>query len=582
MGETLHSGKAQNSDCFDTTSGYECKCSTGFKNDPTSAGDFACIDIDECQQVSNDCDTNASCTNSEGSFSCACLPGFDGDGKLCSDINECSDSSTCHQNAVCTNLLGTHTCVCKDGYSGNGVSCTDSDECSEKTHTCSNQAECSNTDGSFTCQCLTGFTGNGTVCVDVDECEMNTDNCHSMADCTNTVGSFSCECLEGFLGDGVTCSQDICSICSDKATCDNTQCACPVGYSGSGVACQASARPVIPIERIPTISVRTGMCSDPFWYSIIPVPGASIITRLQETTWLPCISLARQNSIDVFVTINARYMRLGVTFMQDQVQSVVEDYNGLVAGIHFENPGPSGFVTSDWDEIFQFTKTAGLKISIEGYQSIYDMKTVNTVDQIVSFRDNIMKFPSSEPQLSSSFKAELETAISNSFVDGNKFVEMIFNVPLESMTSVLEYAQTQSVFMTDFKIENEFATSMPSYWKDFVQVLLEQSNLGRSGSNCGCTEIDECQDPTSCSENSSCTNTDGSFFCSCQNGFVKTTNQCVDVDECSQNLCDEKATCTNSVGSFECQCSDGYQGDGTKSGTGCIDINECTSARGGL
>ena len=568
----------QNSDCYDTTSGYECKCSAGFMHDPaaTTTNEFICIDIDECHQATSDCDTNASCINTEGSFSCACLAGFVGDGKFCTDINECSDSSACHENAICTNLLGTHTCVCQDGYTGNGVSCTDSDECEDKTHNCSNQAECSNTDGSFTCQCLQGFAGNGTDCEDVNECEMGTDNCHSMADCTNTPGSYSCSCFDGFSGDEVTCSQDICSICSDKATCDNTECACPVGYSGSGVACQASARPVIPIERIPTISVRTGMCSDPFWYSIISVPGATIITRLQETTWLPCISLARQNSIEVYVTINARYMRLGVTFMQDQIQGVLEDYNGFVVGIHFENPGPGGFVTTDWDEVFQFTKTAGLKISIEGYQSLYDMKTVNTADQIVSFRDNIMKFPSAEPQLSSSFKAELETAITNNFVDGNKFVEMIFDVPATSMTSVLDYAQTQSVYMTDFKIENEFATSMPSYWNDFVQLLAEQSNLGRSGSNCGCTEVDECQEPTSCPENSSCTNTDGSFFCSCENGFIKMTNECVDVDECNQNICHEKATCTNIVGSFECQCSDGFQGDGTESGTGCSDINECS------
>ena len=53
-------------------------------------------------------------------------------------------------------------------------------------------------------------------------------------------------------------------------------------------------------------------------------------------------------------------------------------------------------------------------------------------------------------------------------------------------------------------------------------------------------------------------------------------NECVDVDECSQNLCDEEATCSNNIGSYECQCSDGYHGDGTKSGTGCSDVNECT------
>jgi len=37
-----------------------------------------------------------------------------------------------------------------------------------------------------------------------------------------------------------------------------------------------------------------------------------------------------------------------------------------------------------------------------------------------------------------------------------------------------------------------------------------------------------------------------------------------DIDECAVNNggCNAEATCTNSVGSFTCSCTDGYQGDG--------------------
>ena len=39
---------------------------------------------------SNNCDTNAACTDTDGSFSCACKSGYAGDGVSCANIDECS------------------------------------------------------------------------------------------------------------------------------------------------------------------------------------------------------------------------------------------------------------------------------------------------------------------------------------------------------------------------------------------------------------------------------------------------------------------------------------------------------------
>ena len=41
-------------------------------------------DIDECASPETDeCDTNAECSNTEGSYTCSCRVGFTGDGKNC-------------------------------------------------------------------------------------------------------------------------------------------------------------------------------------------------------------------------------------------------------------------------------------------------------------------------------------------------------------------------------------------------------------------------------------------------------------------------------------------------------------------
>lgn len=50
-----------------------------------------------------------------------------------------------------------------------------------------------------------------------------------------------------------------------------------------------------------------------------------------------------------------------------------------------------------------------------------------------------------------------------------------------------------------------------------------------------------------------------------------------DVNECLDNPCAPGAGCDNIDGGYECSCPIGYEGDGTKEGTGCSDINECES-----
>ena len=113
-------------------------------------------------------------------------------------------------------------------------------------------------------------------------------------------------------------------------------------------------------------------------------------------------------------------------------------------------------------------------------------------------------------------------------------------------------------------------------------------------------DINECEvdDSNNCHENAQCTNTVGSFTCSCNPGYTGDGVNCtstllleigisydaiqvptwlyrdlirnpfylhVDVDECESddlNNCHENAQCTDTEGNYSCSCYLGYTGDG--------------------
>ncbi|KAF7144606.1 hypothetical protein RHSIM_Rhsim04G0078200 [Rhododendron simsii] len=75
-----------NTSCSNNTDGgsrgYRCSCLDGYKGNPyLSPG---CIDINECEDRNlNDCDGNATCTNTPGNFTCSCNEHYGGDGREC-------------------------------------------------------------------------------------------------------------------------------------------------------------------------------------------------------------------------------------------------------------------------------------------------------------------------------------------------------------------------------------------------------------------------------------------------------------------------------------------------------------------
>uniref|UniRef100_A0ABI7YTC8 Nidogen 1 n=1 Tax=Felis catus TaxID=9685 RepID=A0ABI7YTC8_FELCA len=168
-----------------------------------------------CYIGTHGCDTNAACRPGPGvQFACECSIGFRGDGRTCSDIDECSEQpSVCGSHAICNNHPGTFRCECVEGYQfseeGTCVAVVDQrpiNYCTTGLHDCDipQRAQCIYMGGSsYTCSCLPGFSGDGRACRDVDECQPS--QCHPDAFCYNTPGSFTCQCKPGYRGDGFHC-----------------------------------------------------------------------------------------------------------------------------------------------------------------------------------------------------------------------------------------------------------------------------------------------------------------------------------------------------------------------------------------
>ncbi|XP_060807459.1 latent-transforming growth factor beta-binding protein 4 [Amyelois transitella] len=190
-------------------------CPPGFRAGP----DDECIDIDECEERSDDCQhLSQHCINTHGHFFCQdhvskrCTPGFvinPTTGK-CEDINECEDiTEVCKRTEVCINLPGAYNCkskistlpklatkTCQEGtrIRPGGTICEDIDECREGTHLCDEFQNCINTFGGHECRCKNGFEldSSSGACVDIDECALKMDNCSPGTHCLNMLGTFTC------------------------------------------------------------------------------------------------------------------------------------------------------------------------------------------------------------------------------------------------------------------------------------------------------------------------------------------------------------------------------------------------------
>lgn len=214
--------------CVDSVGSWDCVCSEGYRGNG-----FTCTDINECRERTDDCHRNADCMNRSGSFSCACRTGFEdtggGTGRQCSDVDECARGlDDCGTNATCGNRSGGFSCACNAGFSGDGRACSDVNECLDPAlNDCHVNADCENQLGTYACTCRSGYRGSGLFCADIDECAEGTSGCGRNEVCINQMGApNTCVCAPGNSRD-------------ESGTC---QPSCGDGERGRGEACDDGNR----------------------------------------------------------------------------------------------------------------------------------------------------------------------------------------------------------------------------------------------------------------------------------------------------------------------------------------------------
>jgi len=70
-----------------------------------------------------------------------------------------------------------------------------------------------------------------------------------------------------------------------------------------------------------------------------------------------------------------------------------------------------------------------------------------------------------------------------------------------------------------------------------------------------CSDVDECKlGAHMCGEHANCTNTVGSYKCTCEVGFYHDGFSCQDINECraGSHTCDKYSNCVNLNGSYTC------------------------------
>ncbi|XP_070229901.1 adhesion G protein-coupled receptor E1 isoform X7 [Bos mutus] len=571
--------------CTNTSRSYYCSCKRGFLSSnglKTFKGPgVECKDIDECSQSPTPCGPNSICRNLPGRYRCSCMTGFSSPtgnnwipGKrghfTCRDVDECANPRSCPEHSTCHNSVGNYSCACNPGYisrsgkksfHGPGETCQDIDECSQKPPPCGPNSRCRNLPGRYECSCLTGFsspTGNNWIsgkpghftCTDINEC-LSHGVCPEHSECTNSLGSYRCSCKVGFTSGNSTCEDvDECAnprSCPEHSTCHNSvgsySCACNSGYiSRSGK--KSFQGPGETCQDIDECSQKPPPCG--------PNSRCRNLPGRYECSCLTGFSSPTGNN-----WISGKPGHFTCT-------DINECLSHGVCPEHSECTNSLG------------SYHCSCKVGFTSGNS-----TCEDVDECAN--------PRSCPEHSTCHNSLGSYSCVCKPGFQSRSGKKSFQGPGEMCQDIDECSQTPPTCGPNSSCRNLPGRYECSCLTGFSSPTGNNWIPGKSG-HFTCTDVDECANPRSCPEHSTCHNSLGSYSCVCNPGFQSRSGKnfqgpgetCEDVDECSRNstLCGPSSVCTNIPGKYSCSCLPGFFSPGVWSpekpeAFKCADIDEC-------
>ncbi|XP_064643492.1 uncharacterized protein LOC135497618 [Lineus longissimus] len=520
--------------CVNTPGGNFCTCDKDLKEGPNSS----CEGNPLCDKDNGGCDGNANCTDGQGRSVCVCKEGFDGDGKNCTDINECAlKQDECWGTRTCKNKEGGYTCDCKEGFKENTTTkeCEDIDECAEKTDDCKGNSTCVNLQGDFACVCMPGFRGE--PCEDIDECKEDIHPCSEYATCTNTIGNCTCDCNHGYKGDGIICEEeDECRLPSDcdtktsfcKVKDGQDICACKAGYKKVGDKCVDKNECVLKKDKChPKASCKNKepgyscTCKEGYKGDGFNCVDVDECKEKKDN----CHADAKCKNNDGSFKCKCKR-----GFTGDGVKKCDNDNECD----KLKSPCSPNAKCKDKPGSF----TCKCK---KGYRG--DGKNCTQINECDEGPHDCDVLNGKCKDLPGSFECECNPG----FTGDGKRCKDINECDLPDRCPP----------------ESKCINGRGSYTC--------QCNIGYALVGNSCDDIDECEGKP-CDSTAKCRNTQGSFKCTCPRGHWKTpSGKCVDINECLKYTPCNGKKCHNTPGSYECVCENGYE----QAGIYCVDVDEC-------
>lgn len=547
----------KNAACVAENHRGQCQCLTGFTGNPNDRNGCVPMFLDQCS-------SDAQCTEQD-----TCKKFGEHQVLMCRPACE---SVTCGPNAICVVNNHVPRCQCPPGpYAGDptnpitgcqtvpcvyNIDCPPSQLCNRMTHTCydvCNEESCGTNaiciaDGHRAiCQCPPGFQADPipeVECTAVDACNPNP--CHTSAICEGTPTGYTCKCPPANVGDPFTTGcrpEGSCprgnSDCPPQSVCQNGKCVSPCGPATCGP------------NGICTVVDRKPVCTCPSKFAISPEgPHAGCIR----------ISTACSNDFDCDNEI-CYFGQCKVACRNNYDCSQNEKCIQQLCVV----PCAGASQCRENEACINGTCVLGCRSNknCPANEACINGKCQNPCEQTEVCGPNAV-CSCDNHSVTCKCPPGFEGNPEQGCIRSQSPCETTRDCPVSHMC----IANKCSMPCVDDK-----GCAFGERCDNNVCV-----KICYSGSNClqgevclkgicqeGCVTDSDCRQSEICIRNQ----------CKCSNGYIRTPQGCIDINECEDSPCHRSASCVNEYGSYRCICPEGTVGDPFIE-PGCVLPGQCS------